>query len=109
MKKVTRRHAAQFLRPAARNHATSSQDAMEQEKEQPPIRSDPLGERILRYAADATCLVVGALVFLWTHDILAFLLMYAIATRQIQVREVIGMLLSRLPKSQEEPDNKISQ
>lgn len=103
MKKVTRRHAAQILTQAARYHATSYQDAMEQEKEQPPIRSDPLGERILRYVADAICLIIGALVFWWTRDILGFLLMYAIATRQVWVREVLGMLLPRPSRSGEEP------
>lgn len=102
MKKVTRQYAAQIVTPAAYHHATSSQDATERGKEQPPARADPLGERLLRCVADMTCLIIGVLVFLWTHDILAFLLMYAVATRQIQVREVVGMLLSKSYKPRKE-------
>lgn len=81
----------------------SSQDGMAEEKEQPLAATNPLAQQILRYASDITCLLVGALVFLWTHDILTFLLLYGIATRQIRVREVIGMLLLRFQKMEDTP------
>lgn len=63
MKKVTRQHTAQYLTLTAYYHATSSQDAMDWGKEQPPALLDPFGRRILHAVADATCWDAGSLVF----------------------------------------------
>lgn len=102
MKKVKRQHTIRVSQSFVHHHASRSQPALKRPKERPPIHSQPRdqpnlqstqGVYILRYIGDSTCLLIGVLVFLWTHDILAFLLMYGIATRQVQIREVIGMFL----------------
>jgi hypothetical protein len=51
------------------------------------------------------CLLVGAWYIWTTHDLIGFILLYAIATGAINAREVVGRMLSAPLHKREEPVN----
>jgi ferric-dicitrate binding protein FerR (iron transport regulator) len=87
----TQRHTEESATtPAAHHRASSSQDDTSRLQKQPRTWSS---QRIIRTLANVLCLAVG-LWYVWTtHDLLGFILMYAIATGAINAREVVGKML----------------
>jgi ferric-dicitrate binding protein FerR (iron transport regulator) len=89
---LTQRHTGDFV-PSAAHHRASSQDDTPLPKKQPRRSTIKSSQRRVRTLANVLCLLVG-LWYVWTtHDLLGFILLYAIATGVINAREVVGKML----------------
>jgi ferric-dicitrate binding protein FerR (iron transport regulator) len=88
----TQRHTGESTKPPAAHHRASSQHGTPPKKTQ-PRRNAWSSRRATRTLANVLCLLVGVWYAWTTHDLLGFILLYAIATGAINAREVVGKML----------------
>ncbi len=101
----TQRHTGESVKTPAAHHRASSQDDIPQPQKQPRRTTALSSQRRVRTLANVLCLLVG-LWYVWTtHDLLGFILLYAIATGAINAREVVGKMLPERRKGEEFGDN----
>lgn len=101
----TQRHTGESAKTPAAHHRASSQDDIPRPQKQPWRSSAGVSQRATRTLANVLCLLVGVWYAWTTHDLLGFILLYAIATGAINAREVVGKMLPTRAKGGETEGN----
>ena len=101
----TQRHTGESTKPPAAHHRASSQDDTPLPQKQLRHFDAWSSRQTTRTLANVLCLVVGVWYAWSTHDLLGFILLYAIATGAINAREVLGKMLPERRKEERSGHN----